>query len=132
MVVSMLDEQKKHAEVAKTNGAAIQEIRAAVAALTTRLEGHMEDEEGKIESNAEALRALAGSVVELTEQLGPQHKLHHDWIAHQITLQEERTETWKKIRMNVATWGIIAIVGLLVSWLFDGFVDWMAQHVRPK
>jgi hypothetical protein len=130
MVVSMLDEQKKHAEVAKTNGAAIQEIRAAVSAFSERLSGHMEDEEAKIESNADALRELAVAVDNLQDQLGVKHHEHHDWIQSELDRHKDRAAFWKEMRVSAAKWGLLGALGVLASILWSGLQDYLRRGLH--
>jgi hypothetical protein len=125
MVIGITSEQSKHAEVAKHNSEAIGDIKALLGEFQHRLVEHMEDEEGKIETNAAALRDLASSVERLSLALGPLHIEQHGWLAEEIQRQKTRHEFWTDMGKSAARWGIIGALGLLVTILWSGLQEYI-------
>ena len=125
MVIGITSEQSKHAEVAKHNSEAIGDIKALLGEFQNRLVAHMEDEEGKIEKNADALRNLAASVERLSLALGSAHTEQHDWVAEEIRRQKTRHEFWVDMGKSAARWGIIGALGVLITILWSGFQEYI-------
>ena len=47
------------------------------------------------------------------------HRKHHEAL---ITLAEEQAEFWKKMRLSVATWGILGILGFIAVSTWTHFL----------
>ena len=96
----------------------IKTVKSGVTALDTRLSKHMTDE------TLELAEAIANIMNKSFPEGDPQgHRRHHELS---IKAAEDKAAFWKKMRDEVAKYGLIGIIG----WL--SFVAWAAFVKGPR
>jgi len=112
MIIGLTHDQAAHADTAKSNAESIGELKGLMGKFSDRLEGHMDDEEAKIEANAQAMRDLADAVDRLQSVLGEAHNSDHDWVRDEIRRRRKqdlaREATIALIKKQVIAWSVPA------------------------
>jgi hypothetical protein len=114
-------------EGTKDNAIGIQSLDGKIMNIASRLSGHMDDEEEKIELTGLRIEALTTEVKSMRELcVDGRHCRHHAWVERKMKWARRR-DIWFTATGSQALRALaIAAVGLLAIWLSDGFFAWLA------
>jgi hypothetical protein len=83
--------------------------------LNDKLSKHMTEETHEL---AQAITNLMAAAFPEGDPGG--HRRHHELV---IQKEEERVEFWKKMRYELAKWGLIGFAGWAIGYLWMGFLQ---------